>query len=155
MTPPLVVRPSAERDIEEVFHYLDSAREGSGKQFSTMLREVFQRVETNPSAFGIVWRDIRAARVRKFQYVVYYVAFADRVEILAVAETISVKPTLRLRIGFLLTLLVAEIAIVVALNTLGWLGTGSAIRWWSCLLLAALPMRLQSDSLLLSDFALA
>jgi plasmid stabilization system protein ParE len=31
-----------------------------------------------------VWQDVRAARLRKFRHVVYYVAFADRVEVLAV-----------------------------------------------------------------------
>jgi toxin ParE1/3/4 len=31
-----------------------------------------------------VWQDVRAARLRKFRHVVYYVAFPDRVEVLAV-----------------------------------------------------------------------
>ena len=37
-----------------------------------------------PGTYGLVWQDVRAARLRKFRHVVYYVTFADRVEVLAV-----------------------------------------------------------------------
>jgi hypothetical protein len=47
-----------------------------------------------------------------------------------------------LRIGLLLTLLVAEAALVVSLRTVGWNSTGRAIRWTSCLLAAFLPLAL-------------
>ena len=33
-----------------------------------------------PEMYGVVWQDVRAARLKKFRYVIYYVAFADRVE---------------------------------------------------------------------------
>jgi plasmid stabilization system protein ParE len=32
----------------------------------------------------VVWQDVRAARLRKFRYVVYYVVLTDHVEVLAV-----------------------------------------------------------------------
>jgi plasmid stabilization system protein ParE len=34
--------------------------------------------------YGVVWRNVRAARLRKFTYVVYYRVHDDRVEVLAV-----------------------------------------------------------------------
>jgi plasmid stabilization system protein ParE len=37
-----------------------------------------------PEMYGLVWQDVRAARLRKFRHMVYCVAFADRVEVLAV-----------------------------------------------------------------------
>jgi hypothetical protein len=37
-----------------------------------------------PEMFGVVWQDVRAARLKKFPFMVYYVVFADRVEVLAV-----------------------------------------------------------------------
>lgn len=46
--------------------------------------EVLGRIEAMPEMYGVVWQDVRAARLRKFRHVVYYVAFADRVEVLAV-----------------------------------------------------------------------
>jgi plasmid stabilization system protein ParE len=40
--------------------------------------------ESMPHLYGVIERDIRAARLRKFRHVVYYVVFQDRVEVLAV-----------------------------------------------------------------------
>ncbi len=37
-----------------------------------------------PELYGAVWEDVRAARVKPFRYVVYYVVFDDRVEVIAV-----------------------------------------------------------------------
>jgi toxin ParE1/3/4 len=37
-----------------------------------------------PGLYGVVWRNVRAARLRKFTHVVYYRIHDDRVEVLAV-----------------------------------------------------------------------
>ena len=37
-----------------------------------------------PEMFGVIWRNVRAARLRPFTYVVYYRVHDDRVEVLAV-----------------------------------------------------------------------
>ncbi len=84
MSLPVILRPAAEADVQEIYDYLEQIRVGIGEQFSHHLRDVLQRIESNPEMFGVVWQDVRAVRVRKFRYVVYYVVFADRVEVLAV-----------------------------------------------------------------------
>jgi plasmid stabilization system protein ParE len=43
-----------------------------------------ERLEATPELYGVVWQDVRAARLRRFQYVVYYVVHSDRVEVLAI-----------------------------------------------------------------------
>jgi plasmid stabilization system protein ParE len=48
------------------------------------LREVLERIEAMPEIYGMVWQDVWAARLKKFRHIVYYVVFADRVEVLAV-----------------------------------------------------------------------
>jgi hypothetical protein len=45
-----------------------------------------------------------------------------------------------LRIGFLLVLLVGEVALVVSFRSLGWYSTNGKILWASCLLCAILPL---------------
>lgn len=55
-----------------------------GRRFLQRLREILDRIELMPELFGVVWQDVRAARVQRFQYLVYYVPFADRSEVLAV-----------------------------------------------------------------------
>jgi hypothetical protein len=45
---------------------------------------MLERIEMMPELFGAIWQDVRAVRLWRFRYVVYYVMFSDRVEELAV-----------------------------------------------------------------------
>jgi hypothetical protein len=51
-------------------------RAGLGGKFAAQLRAVLELIESMPELHGIVWRDVRAALVRKFRYVVYYVVYS-------------------------------------------------------------------------------
>lgn len=84
MSLPLIVRSLAESDIQNARDTLEVVRPGLGKQFIARVRQVFERIEAQPELYGVIWQDVRAARLRQFRHVVYYVAFADRVEVLAV-----------------------------------------------------------------------
>ncbi len=84
MSLPVIVRPAAEADIREARATLSSIRPRLGDQFASRLREVLERIEAFPELYGLVWQDVRAARLKRFRYVVYFVTFADRVEVLAV-----------------------------------------------------------------------
>jgi len=84
MSLPVIIRPYAEADIRESFENFESIRPGLGDRFVARVRELLERIEFMPLLFGVVWQDVRAARLRKFRHIVYYVVFADRVEVLAV-----------------------------------------------------------------------
>jgi plasmid stabilization system protein ParE len=45
---------------------------------------VLTRIEKMPELYGKVWQDVRAARLKQFRYIVYFIVLADRVEVLAV-----------------------------------------------------------------------
>jgi toxin ParE1/3/4 len=81
---PVILRPAAEADVDQIRADLDAVRLGLGDDFASRLREVLRRIEQMPELYGLVWRDVRAARLRRFRYVVYYIAFPDRVEVIAV-----------------------------------------------------------------------
>ena len=80
----LIVRPEAEEDLREVHAYLQESRPGLAEWFRSELRGLFERIESRPELYGRVWQDVRAALLKKLPYVVYYVVFADHIEILAV-----------------------------------------------------------------------
>jgi plasmid stabilization system protein ParE len=84
MSLPVILRPEAQVDVQTTQDDLDRSRAGLGQQFAARLREVFERIEAMPELYGIVWQDVRAARLKQFRYLVYYVVFADRVEVLAI-----------------------------------------------------------------------
>ncbi len=84
MSLPVILRLAADADIQATHDELEQARAGLGDRFVARVREVLERIEARPEMYGTVWQDVRAARLRKFRHVMYYVAFADRVEVLAV-----------------------------------------------------------------------
>jgi plasmid stabilization system protein ParE len=81
---PVILRPEAEADTQEARDQLEAVRAGIEKQFLARVREVFLRIEEMPELHGYVWEDVRAARLKQFRYVVYFVVLADHVEVLAV-----------------------------------------------------------------------
>jgi toxin ParE1/3/4 len=84
MSLPVILRPAADADIQTVHDELEQVRAGLGARFVGRVREVLERIEAMPEMYGLVWQDVRAARLRKFRHLVYYVVFSDRVEVLAV-----------------------------------------------------------------------
>ncbi len=84
MSLPVILRPDADADIQTIYDELEQVQTGLGDRFVARVREVLERVESMPKMYGVVWHDVRAVRLKKFQHVAYYVVFDDRVEILAV-----------------------------------------------------------------------
>jgi len=81
---PVILRHEAEVDVQEARDQLESVRVGLGTQVLARLREVLARIEKMPELHGKVWQDVRAARLKQFRYIVYFIVLADRVEVLAV-----------------------------------------------------------------------
>lgn len=84
MSLPVILRHEAEADVQEARNQLEEVRVGLGTQVLVRIREVLARIEKMPELHGKVWQDVRAARLKQFRYIVYFIVLADRVEVLAV-----------------------------------------------------------------------
>ena len=84
MSLPVILRHEAEVDVQEARDQLEAVRVGLGNQVLGRVREVLARIEKMPELHGKVWQDVRAARLKQFRYIVYFIVLADRVEVLAV-----------------------------------------------------------------------
>jgi len=84
---PLILRPDAEADVLAIHATLEQAQLGLGAKFTQRLRDVLERIEAMPQLYGVIAQDVRAARLRKFRYIVYYVLLLERVEVLAVLHS--------------------------------------------------------------------
>ena len=87
MSLPVIQRHEAEVDIQEARDQFEAVRNGLGNQFLARVREVLARIEKIPELHGKVWEDVRAARLKQFRYVVYFIVLANRVEVLAVLHS--------------------------------------------------------------------
>lgn len=84
MSLPVVLRPEAIQDAEETRAYLEARQVGLGQAFLDRLNESLARIGAMPQLYDVVWRNVRAARLRRFTHVVYYRVHDDRVEALAI-----------------------------------------------------------------------
>jgi plasmid stabilization system protein ParE len=84
---PVILWHEAEVDIQEARDQFESIRVGLGNHVLARVREVLARIEKMPELHGKVWEDVRAARLKQFRYIVYFIVLADRVEVLAVLHS--------------------------------------------------------------------
>ena len=84
MSLPVILRHEAEVDIQGARDQLEAVRVGLGNQVLARFREVLARIEKMPELHGKVWEDVRAARLKQFRYIVYFIVLEDRIEVLAV-----------------------------------------------------------------------
>jgi len=84
MSLPVVLRPEAIRDAEEARDYLEAEHLGLGEDFLNRLDESLARLSEMPEMYGLVGRNVRAARLRRFTYVVYFRVHSDRIEVIAI-----------------------------------------------------------------------
>ena len=72
MRVPFVNLPAAEDDVDQAYKHYERERPGLGDRFLEALRDTVDRICENPQLHGVVRRDIRAALLKRFPYVVYY-----------------------------------------------------------------------------------
>ena len=68
----LVLRPSAELDIQDAAEWYEDEEVGLGGQFIDELRQVVHRIDALPSQFPEVGRGIRRALLKRFPCSIYF-----------------------------------------------------------------------------------
>ena len=66
MSLPVVLRPEASQDAAEARDHFEALRAGLGQAFLDRLKEVLARIGAMPEMYGVVWRNVRASRLRQF-----------------------------------------------------------------------------------------
>ena len=84
MTPRLFVRKTARADMAEAFAWYEGRRAGLGQEFLDAAAASFASIEVQPQIFSLAVDDIRMAPLRRFPYVVYFVALPRHTSVLAV-----------------------------------------------------------------------
>jgi plasmid stabilization system protein ParE len=84
VTATLIVQPEAEAELNEAFRWYEARRRGLGHEFLAEASRAFSRIAEQPLRNALVHREARRALLRRFPYVVLYVARGERVFVLAV-----------------------------------------------------------------------
>ena len=83
MTDNVIVRPEAEREIQEAFDWYEERSEGLGTEFLRAADACLSGVRRNPDAYQAVHNEVRRALLRKFPYALFYLVRADTIIVLA------------------------------------------------------------------------
>jgi len=81
--PEISVWPEAEGDISEAFRWYEDKNEGLGSEFMRALDAILSSVQRNPTAYAIVYKQVRRALLRRFPYSVFYLFENDTIIVLA------------------------------------------------------------------------
>lgn len=84
MTARLIVQPEAEADLDEAFRWYEARHERLGHEFLEEASHTFARIAEQPLRYALIHRKARRALLRRFPYVVLYVARGEQVFVLAV-----------------------------------------------------------------------
>jgi hypothetical protein len=66
MSHPVVLSPEAKAEFNETTDWYSERRVGLGDEFINAVRDVLNRIRVAPEMYGVVWKDIRCALVRRF-----------------------------------------------------------------------------------------
>ena len=72
MSLPVVLRPEAQAEFDEVCDWYEQRRPGLGVDFVAQIQEVFDRISNTPELYAQIFRDVRRRVVRRFPYSVLY-----------------------------------------------------------------------------------
>lgn len=84
MTAAIIVQPEAEVDLGDAFRWYEAKRPRLGHEMIAEAALAFSRIAENPFRPRAGYRDARRVGLRRFPYIVLYVARGDSVFVLAV-----------------------------------------------------------------------
>lgn len=87
MTLPVVLRRTAEDELDRAAAWYATKREKLAAEFVAEVKATFAVIAEHPDRFGIAHEDVREAQLDRFPYCVYYRVLPERVLVLAVFHT--------------------------------------------------------------------
>ena len=80
----IAFRPEAAADVRAAFRWYEAQRPGLGHEFEATLDAELTLLRAAPTAFPIVFRQLRKLLLRRFPYAVYYEIEPEMIRIRAV-----------------------------------------------------------------------
>jgi toxin ParE1/3/4 len=82
----LIIRPEAEADLAEGFHWYEERRAGLGFEFLARVNSVLGKIEENSFRYPATYRNVRQALLRKFPYKLLYLSEEELTEVIGVVH---------------------------------------------------------------------
>lgn len=83
MTRSVRIRPEAEADMHDAYHWYEEQAYGLGEEFLRAADAAIASIQRHPEAYPKVYESVRRAFLRKFPYGLFYVIEPDMIVVLA------------------------------------------------------------------------
>jgi toxin ParE1/3/4 len=80
----ILIRPEAEMEIEEAYHWYEQKHNGLGSDFLLCMEEGIEKILSNPDMCPVVYRNIQRLLIRRFPYGIFYTTKQNLVIVVAV-----------------------------------------------------------------------
>lgn len=90
----LLFRPEVEEDLAEGSEWFEGRRVGLGAEFEKAVEETLEAIANNPLRFPPIHGKVRCARLKRFQYGVFYYVFREPVVVVLSVLHLSRDPEL-------------------------------------------------------------
>lgn len=84
MSREVIVKPSAQHDIDEAFIWYEKTLDNLGFEFLLSLEATIESIRRNPQHAGFAYKQVRNVTLMRFPFSVYYIVEAESIIILAV-----------------------------------------------------------------------
>jgi plasmid stabilization system protein ParE len=84
MTRPVIVSEDAQKDFDEAVAWHERQQAGLGVEFIDNVNETLRRIETNPKAYAIRFKETRRAPVARFRYGVFFQIDTDAIVVTSI-----------------------------------------------------------------------
>jgi plasmid stabilization system protein ParE len=84
MTYRLIVAPEAEAELAGACDWYDERRTGLGRELLSCIDDAMERIQRDPLAFAVTYKNVRQSLVRRFPYVICYTFDGHTVNVSAV-----------------------------------------------------------------------
>jgi len=83
----LVLDPLVPQEIREAKSWYNKQRKGLGSRLYANIKQSLLEIRSHPELHGFLEADVRVALVPGFPFAIYYQAFSDRVNVVAVIHS--------------------------------------------------------------------
>lgn len=80
----VVLKPSAQVDIDDAFIWYEKALDNLGFEFLLSLEATVETIKRNPESAGFAYKQVRSIALMRFPFSVYYIVEEGVIVILAV-----------------------------------------------------------------------
>lgn len=84
MSDSLIIRKAAEAQIAEAYQWYEKKKTYLGDDFLQAIEESLITIETNPQAFQLKYKSIRAIYTKRFPYGIFYLIDKEKIIVFAV-----------------------------------------------------------------------